>query len=95
MIDFGRVAPFPKIVFNHAEGAPGPSLLGTGEVGSLITAGCLMSRVWDIRSLPFELSHSRVSPSLGQALNLKSPANPLKTHAKNFFRFCRLFRAPR
>jgi putative transposase len=32
------VAPVPKIVFNHAEGAPGPSLLGTGEVSSLITA---------------------------------------------------------
>jgi hypothetical protein len=46
-----RVAPVPKIVFNHAEGAPGPSLLGTGEVSSLITAaGCPMSLqlgTWD------------------------------------------------
>jgi hypothetical protein len=27
----GRVAPIPVIVPNHAEGAPGPSLLGTGD----------------------------------------------------------------
>ncbi len=32
------MAPVSKIVFNHAEGAPGRSLLGTGEVGSRITA---------------------------------------------------------
>jgi hypothetical protein len=35
----------------QAAGAPGPSLLGTGEVGSPITAGCLMSRFWDVDTI--------------------------------------------
>src|SRR5580698_1968843 len=30
-----RVAPVPMIVPSHAEGAPGPSLLGTGDVDTM------------------------------------------------------------
>jgi len=42
------VSPVPKIVFKPAEGAPGPSLLGTGEVGSLITAAAFTLAAWMI-----------------------------------------------
>jgi len=37
------VAPVPMIVPNHAEGAPGPSLLGTGDTTTICTGTRMMS----------------------------------------------------
>jgi hypothetical protein len=56
---YRRVTPVPMIVPSHAEGAPGPSLLGTGDVDTMQSqtstrlpgAPCLDFQTWETTNL--------------------------------------------
>jgi hypothetical protein len=61
----GRVAPVPMIVPNHSEGAPGPLLLGTGDIDAM--QALALSRTSDAFTIRPHASHrsaASVQPSI-------------------------------